>query len=94
MCLFKLESYFDLDQDVFFLKSYVKIADEVYEFCVKTYGAKDLLKYDCSDYYVLRLSLKCQDHCTRKLIKELLRLPIGCYFKIIKTKGIVLACLE
>ena len=90
MCLSKLESCFDLNHTVFFLKSYSRIGDKLYDFSVNVYGRDELINREIGDHFVIRLHLECEDQRTKKLVKGLLRSPVGCYFKIIKSSGFVL----
>ena len=75
MCLSKLESYFDLDQDVFFFKSQIRLDDNIWEFSVNLYEVVDL-KHCCDqcvsdkikrnftycNHFVFRLNSQCKDN--------------------------------
>ena len=70
MCLSDLENRFDLDYDVFYLKSRKILGFSLFQFGVHLCHQNEL-KYGC-DYYVFRLNLKCDDDHTKVLIKGLM----------------------
>ena len=89
MCLSELENWFDLDSDEFYLKFRNLFTKSVIEFGVYRYH-NDSLRIGGCDYYVFRLSLKCDDFRTKNLLEGLMDIPLECYFKIMKTTGNVL----
>lgn len=70
---------------------------EVVELKCCDYCINDKIKrnFACCNHFVFRLNTECEDNRTKKSIDGLLNIiPFGCYFKILKTDGTVLAYLQ
>ena len=89
MCWSELESCFDLDSDEFYLIFRKLFTKSVIEFGVYRYHS-DLSEIGGCDYYVFRLSLKCDDYRIKNLLEGLMDIPLECYFRILKSTGNVL----